>query len=122
MVVLSTILARITGVPHTFDGPYLVCAEPGGEPYIDRWDVAVLGPQPSEEQIEFVRLDIEKEEAENSIREERNNRLAKTDFMMMSDYPLTEDKKTELIVYRQSLRDITKQSTFPDEVVWPVLE
>mgnify|MGYP003607067346 CR=1 FL=1 len=54
MVDLSATLARITGVPHTFDGPYLVCAEPDGEPYIARWDVAKLGPQPSEEQMAAV--------------------------------------------------------------------
>lgn len=61
MVALSTILDRMTGVPHAFDGPYLVCAEPDGEPYIDRWDVAVLGPQPSEEQIAAVGLELAKE-------------------------------------------------------------
>lgn len=61
MVALSAILARITGVPHSFDGPYLVCAEVAGEPCIDRWDESVLGPQPSEEQIATVGLMLAKE-------------------------------------------------------------
>lgn len=61
MVDLSAILARITGVPHTFDGPYLVCAEPWGEPYLARWDEAVLGPQPNEEQMAAVGLALAKD-------------------------------------------------------------
>ncbi|WP_246198159.1 hypothetical protein [Solidesulfovibrio aerotolerans] len=56
MVDLSAILARITGVPHTFDGPYFVCAEPGGEPHLARWDEAVLGERPTGEQMAAVGL------------------------------------------------------------------
>lgn len=51
MVGLSAILAYITGVPNALGGPYLVCAEANSDPYIDRWDESVLGPQPTDEQI-----------------------------------------------------------------------
>ena len=63
MVGLPAILAHITGIPHTYDGPYLVCADVGGEPYIARWDVAALGPQPSEEQIAAAGLAVARESA-----------------------------------------------------------
>ena len=63
MVALSAILARITGVPHAFDGPYSVCAEPDGEPYLARWDESVLGEMPSGEQMAVAALIIAKEQA-----------------------------------------------------------
>ena len=63
MVAMADILARITGVPHTLDGPYLVCAEPGGEPYIARWDETTLGVRPTEAQMATVGLEIAREQA-----------------------------------------------------------
>lgn len=51
MVDLSKVLEHITGIPHTYDGPYLVCAEIDGSPHIARWDVVKLGPQPTEAQL-----------------------------------------------------------------------
>ena len=61
-----------------------------------------------------------------SNREERNRRLAETDWMACSDVTMSEDWKT----YRQALRDITKHSNWPnlkvpdidgsDESDWPV--
>ena len=49
------------------------------------------------------------------IRTERNKLLAETDWMALSDVTITDSWKT----YRQELRDITSQPTFPDEVTWP---
>lgn len=69
MVALSAILARITGVPHTIDGPYFVCAEPDGEPYLARWDEVVLGARPSEEQMSAAGLVVAQETATVKIRE-----------------------------------------------------
>ena len=43
-------------------------------------------------------------------REERNRRLAETDWMACSDVTMSEDWKT----YRQALRDITKHSNWPN--------
>ena len=43
-------------------------------------------------------------------REERNRRLAETDYMALSDVTMSEDWKT----YRQALRDITKHENFPN--------
>lgn len=51
----------------------------------------------------------------SAIREERNKLLAETDWMALSDVTITDAWRT----YRQELRDITEQPTFPDEVIWP---
>lgn len=50
----------------------------------------------------------------------RDNLLEKTDiFVSVPDYPLTESQRDEIKIYRQQLRDITKQSGFPTNIVWP---
>jgi len=50
------------------------------------------------------------------LREERNKRIAETDWMANSDVSMSDAWKT----YRQSLRDITTTYTNIREVVWPV--
>ena len=50
------------------------------------------------------------------IRAERDALLAGTDIYGLSDMTMT----PEMIAYRQALRDITDQATFPDSVDWPI--
>ena len=57
----------------------------------------------------------QKQELSGSIRDQRNLLLAETDTWGLADYPAT----AEQTAYRQALRDITAQSGFPTEVVWP---
>lgn len=53
-------------------------------------------------------------------RSKRNRLLKKTDiFVSTPDYPLTELQCDEIKIYRQQLRDITKQSGFPTNIIWP---
>ena len=49
------------------------------------------------------------------LREERNRRIALSDWMANSDVTMTDAWKT----YRQELRDITKSATSLDDVTWP---
>ena len=49
------------------------------------------------------------------LREERNRRLAETDWWAMSDRSMTEAQTN----YRQALRDITDSATSLDDVTWP---
>ena len=49
------------------------------------------------------------------LREERNRRLAETDWMGNSDVTMSNAWKT----YRQNLRDITNSATSLDDVTWP---
>ena len=55
-----------------------------------------------------------------SIREERDYLLAKSDWTQATDSPLTDAKKAQWVTYRQALRDITSQNTFPTNVTYPV--
>ena len=49
------------------------------------------------------------------LREERNRRLAETDWMASSDLTLS----SQWADYRQALRDITNSATSLDDVSWP---
>lgn len=51
------------------------------------------------------------------IREERNMLLSWSDWTQLFDSPV--QNKTEWAEYRQLLRDITDQPTFPESVIWP---
>ena len=50
------------------------------------------------------------------IRAERDVLLASTDIYGLSDMTMT----AEMLAYRQALRDITNQATFPESVDWPI--
>jgi hypothetical protein len=49
------------------------------------------------------------------LREERDKRIAVTDWWALSDLTLDSDRR----VYRQALRDITESYSSLDSVVWP---
>ena len=51
------------------------------------------------------------------IREERNTKLAATDWTQVTDVP--QSVKDSYAPYRQALRDVPTQSGFPFEVTWP---
>ena len=50
------------------------------------------------------------------LREERNSRLAETDYLALSDVTLS----TEMAEYRQALRDLPAKSSDPANPSWPV--
>ena len=49
------------------------------------------------------------------LREERDRRLAETDWWASSDLTMSSERTT----YRQALRDITDSATSLDDVTWP---
>ena len=51
-----------------------------------------------------------------ALRQERNRRIAETDWWASSDLTMTPEQTT----YRQALRDITETYTSLQDVVWPV--
>ena len=55
----------------------------------------------------------------NEVIQRRNNLLNDSDYLMMVDYPISDEKKQEIKAYRQALRDIPQQDGFPDNIVWP---
>ena len=59
------------------------------------------------------------EEAISFARSMRQTLISATDYLVLPDYPLAEEKKQAVREYRQALRDITKQSGWPRNIVWP---
>jgi hypothetical protein len=52
------------------------------------------------------------------VREQRNEKLAATDWTQAADVP--QAVKDSYAPYRQALRDVPSQSGFPNEIVWPI--
>ena len=50
-----------------------------------------------------------------AVREERDDKLAETDWMANSDVTMSDDWAT----YRQALRDVPAQAGFPNSITWP---
>jgi hypothetical protein len=53
------------------------------------------------------------EELAASVRVKRDRRIAETDYLVIPDYPISQDKLEEIKVYRQALRDLPQQPGFP---------
>ena len=45
--------------------------------------------------------------------------LAETDYLLMPDYPISEEALAALKTYRQALRDVPEQTGFPNTIEWP---
>jgi hypothetical protein len=66
--------------------------------------------------IEKKLSELNLEEPLKLLREERNRRIAETDWWASSDLTMSSDRAS----YRQALRDITDTYQSLDTVVWPV--
>ncbi len=80
------------------------------------WTQSWIVEDASESEINQRRLD-----AENNIRSERNQKLAETDWIVTKSLELNQLIPENYVSYRQALRDITQQETFPWHVDWPIL-
>lgn len=60
-----------------------------------------------------------KEELASQIRSKRDYLLEETDYLLAPDYPISPEDLEAVKVYRQALRDVPQQETFPSEVIWP---
>ncbi len=75
-------------------------------------DIASL----SAEDLENLILESHK----NFVRQERDRRLAESDWTQTNDSPLSDEKKAEWQTYRQELRDIISTITNVTDIVnWP---
>lgn len=76
---------------------------------VDRGDYyeAVPVPEPTEEELASI------------VRGNRDSKLSETDYLLASDYPISKENLDEVKAYRQALRDITEQTGFPKDVIWP---
>lgn len=88
--------------------------------------LAGLKPVPFGQKIEDGRLvnktsremwldgDITTEDYRQSKRMERDSLLSSTDKYMISDFPVDEEYRERIRLYRQELRDITQSAEWPD--------
>lgn len=56
------------------------------------------------------------EQLARELRQTRNEELRETDVYMLSDYPITPEKRQEMLEYRQWLRDLPELDGFPDKI------
>ena len=66
-------------------------------------------------------VDLTNEEVAERMRLKRDKLLEASDYYMMADYPASDSGVVAVKAYRQALRDITKQTGFPNEIEWPKL-
>jgi len=66
---------------------------------------------------------IEQEVSWETIKTERLSNLLQTDKYMITDYPITQEQKEELILFRQLLRDLpqTYETTSDANQNYPVM-
>jgi hypothetical protein len=57
--------------------------------------------------------------ADASVKSQRNALLTESDWTQIPNNPLTVDQQQAWAVYRQELRDVTSQSGYPFNVIWP---
>ena len=98
---------------------------PDGEEYFDEnkqcfiQDYKII-PVSVEEQN--VRIEQKKFRAFEALRSERDKRLSATDYLLNSDYPISEDNLEQIKAYRKALRDLPSQEGSPwidGEIPWP---
>lgn len=85
---------------------------------VDGYKIVVLENSDYSSLLELAR-NREIEELSKEIRQKRDELLNKTDWTQCVDNALSEEEKAKYKVYRQKLRDITKQESFPYNVVFP---
>ena len=70
---------------------------------------------------EFALKDLTVDQTWKFLREERNRRIAQTDYLFTSDFPhATPEARQEWFEYRQALRDLPTATEDPENPVWPV--
>ena len=95
-------------------------------PYVKMWEEEKARLEQAAAEAEAARLaEYNSEEARfERLRSGRDQRLAATDYLLMPDYPLSDDQRIILQVYRQALRDLPSQEGAPwdggaEDTPWP---
>ena len=103
---------------HPETGTILVVNNNGVET-IEKWEHKTVN-QPSQSAIDGISdSTITAEQNIASLRAERNRKLAETDWVITMHKEKGTNIPTSWKTYRQALRDITKDYTSLDDVVWP---
>lgn len=116
----------LNGAAADVTAPYGISVRDGVEEINGQWFTRfVAGPTfvaneeaTAAEQEAAYRANVDAEVG-TSVRADRDQRLAASDWTQMADSPLSFDKKAEWATYRQSLRDLPTTSGFPHTMTWP---
>jgi len=65
--------------------------------------------------VDAAAIEVAAEQALSSLRRQRNQLLAETDYLALADATLTD----EMRAYRQALRDLPANTADPANPVWP---
>ena len=65
--------------------------------------------------VDAAAIEVAAEQALSSLRRQRNQLLAETDYLALADSTLTD----EMRAYRQALRDLPENTIDPANPVWP---
>ena len=85
------------------------------DPYIDGgWVFAVTVADKTADEIAS-----DRDALSSKLRRQRDNLLAGSDWIVAMHTEIGTDIPVQWKTYRQALRDITAQETFPQSVVWP---
>lgn len=97
-------------------------------PFVELWQAEKARLEQAATEAEAARLAEFNSEGSRfeRLRSERDQRLAATDYLLMPDYPLSDDQRIILQVYRQALRDLPSQEGAPwdgggEATPWPVM-
>lgn len=75
---------------------------------------------PVEEVYPIVNEQLSQEQFIQIVRSERNKKLNATDWAVLPDSPLSDEKKQQYQNYRQALRDLPQTLSTVEDLVWPV--
>ena len=97
-------------------------------PYVALWQAEKARREKAAAEAEAARLaECNSEPARFArLRAERDSRIAATDYLIMPDYPLAEDSRTAVQIYRQALRDLPTKEGAPwdgggEATPWPAM-
>lgn len=77
--------------------------------------------KPPKEEFEAKLQELIDAQPWKELREERNKRIAQTDYLAIPDYPHpTPEAKQAWLDYRQALRDLPANTEDPAAPVWPI--
>jgi len=97
--------AEANGINNVDFHEDVVLANQGNGDFIELWNLNI--PQPSLESLEQYNAECDFELGIKNLRIKRNNLLAQTDYLALSDQTMS----AEMTTYRQALRDITNGLT-----------
>lgn len=113
---VGLVISHTTITPHDIEMRSLIQKFAQEEGYREKrgedlsWSVEKIPEKTPEEKLA---------ETEEEVRSKRDRLIADTDYLLMNDYPISEEDLAVVKAYRTALRDVPQQEGFPYEVVWP---